>query len=233
MTLKHYSNFDVFKIEGSLLQRWLGEAAPRYARGSLIDLGCGTRPYESLFAPHVSSYFGVDFGQTAEVHYGETTRADLYADCTDTGLDAGSFDTLLSTQVMEHIFDTRKYVAECHRLLRAGGVGIFTIPFMSECHAEPYDFYRFTRYSIQRLFEEQGFEIVELRPLCGAYATLIQGKILSVYFREPRHLLHRIYRKIRNTLWVPVLNFMALHLDRLFWNERLCLDYCVVVRKKS
>jgi SAM-dependent methyltransferase len=227
-----YSYFDVFKIAGELLLGKLEELAPKYARGKLIDLGCGTKPYAAIFSKYVDSYFGVDFKDTADAHYGASTRADLYADCTDTGLAAGSFDTLLSTQVMEHIYETGKYIAECNRLLRAGGIGIFTIPFVCECHAEPHDYYRFTRYSIQRLFEEHGFSVLELSPLGGAYATLIQIKIMSIYCREPRNLPHRIFRKVRNTIFIPILNFMALHLDKYFWNDKLCINYSVVVKKK-
>jgi len=229
----HYSYFDVFKIAGELLSRKLEEFASRYAQGRLIDLGCGARPYEKIFAPYIDSYFGVDSRETAEAHYGESTKADLYADCTDTKLESGSFDTLLSTQVIEHIYDHRKYIAECRRLLRAGGIGIFTIPFVCECHAEPHDYFRFTRYGIQRLFEEQNFTVLDLVPLGGAYATLIQVKIMSLYYREPRNLAHRVFRKLRNTIMVPLLNFLALHLDKWFWNDKLCINYAVVVQKEE
>ncbi len=230
-TRVHIPYSDVYKIAAELILLKLEELVPKYARGQLIDLGCGTKPYEYLFSSHVDSYFGVDFGQTAEAHYGASTKADLYADCTKTGLQAEGFDTLLSTQVMEHIYETKEYVTECHRLLRRGGIGIFTIPFVCECHAEPHDYYRFTKYSIQRLFEDSGFSIAELTPLGGAYATLIQTKIISIYCREPQNLPHRIFKKVRNTICIPILNFMALNLDKYFWNDKLCINYALVVKK--
>ena len=87
-------------------------------------------PFEPVFAPFVDSHFGVDFGATAALHDGEKTQADLLIDGTNTKLPAGSFDTLLSTQVLEHVFETDAFIAECHRLLAAGGKGIFTIPFV-------------------------------------------------------------------------------------------------------
>lgn len=219
------------KVTEELTRRRLSAAAARHARGKLIDLGCGAKPYAGLFAPFVSSHFGVDFGETAGLHYGAATKADLLVDGADTKLPAGSFDTLLSTQVLEHVFDTDAFIAECHRLLAKGGKGIFTIPFLWQCHAEPNDFYRFTRHSIRRLFEERGFRVVELEPIGGAYAALIQTRIVSLHCREVANPVRRVLRKAANLVRLPWLNWKALHLDGLFWNDKLCLNYLLVVAK--
>ena len=219
------------KIASELLWRKLAEVAEKYAKGDLVDIGCGTKPYEPLFIPYISRYFGVDWHATSDAHYGSATRADLFADCTDTKLAGESFDTLLSTQVMEHIYDTRAYLLECKRLLKPGGVGIFTIPLVWETHAEPYDYFRFTRFSLERLFQEHGFIIEQMEPLGGAYATLIQMKIVSLYCRPLENLPYRVIRKLRNLLLIPIQNILALSLDKAFWNDKLCLNYAVIVRK--
>jgi SAM-dependent methyltransferase len=223
------------KISATLLLRSLTEAAGKHARGRLIDIGCGAKPYSSIFSPRVDSYFGVDFSGTADANYGAETKADLYIDGTDTKLPSGSFDTLLSTQVLEHVFETSKFIAECHRLLAKGGRGIFTIPFVWQCHAEPHDYFRFTRYSLDKLFRDQGFRIVEITPLGGAYAALLQTRIESLHCRElprtPAYLPYRIARKLRNLVMLPIWNWKGLHLDKLFWNDKLCLNYLVVVAK--
>jgi hypothetical protein len=89
------------KITATLLRAELEQVANQYAQGRLVDIGCGPKPYEPIFSPYVTDYFGVDWEGASELHYGSATMADLYADCTNTGLDSESFDTLLSTQVME------------------------------------------------------------------------------------------------------------------------------------
>lgn len=221
------------KITSEFLWAGLDKAAKSYAKGRLIDLGCGTKPYEPLFHSYVTQYFGVDWEQAAGVHYGSATRADHFADCTDTKLEAESFDTLLSTQVMEHIYDTHAYLRECNRLLKRGGLGIFTVPFVWQTHAEPFDYYRFTEYSLEKLFAQHGFVVEKIEPLGGAYATLIQTKIISIYCRPSKFLPYRIFRTIRNAVMIPVLNFMALYLDRVCWNEKLCLNYLVIVKKQA
>ena len=223
------------KITRNNILRHLKRLAPKYASGKLADLGCGVKPYHAIFEPFIKSYLGVDFAAAAEKNYGENTKADIYADCIDTKLESEIFDTILSTQVLEHISDPEKYVGECYRLLKRGGIGIFTIPFLWPLHSEPFDYYRFTKYALEKLFMAKGFDIIELGPMEGAYAALIQAKIISVYMRsaEKESILRKIHRRMAGFFLVPFLNFKALYLDNLFWNDKLCLNYYLVVRKKQ
>ena len=96
--------------------------------------------------------------------------------------------------------------------MKKGGIGIFTTPFLWQCYAETYDFYRFTRYSIQRLFSESGFEVLEIENLEGAYATLIRDRLAYLLGREHNNLCIKIICRLRNLLLVPYLNFKALNL---------------------
>lgn len=206
-------------------------AAEKYASGNMIDVGCGSKPYQQLFQPFIDTYFGIDFPPTIEAHYGSDTKADLFIDCTDTELENESYDTILSTQVMEHIYDTKKYIAECYRILKKGGVGIFTVPFLWECHAEPFDYYRFTRYAIERQFQEQAFKIMELRPLEGAYAAIAQAKIVSLNAMPVKTWLMKLFRKIFLLIYIPIVNYFALNFDKYFYNDKLCLNYLLIVKK--
>lgn len=226
------SYFDPCKITRENIKKAMIMVANRYSKGSLVDLGCGVKPYEPLFKDGVSSYYGVDFLTTAEVNYGERTQADLLADCADTKLPSESYDTVLSTQVIEHVYDTDKYISEIHRLLKKDGNAIITAPLMWQCHAVPYDYHRFTRYSLEKIFKDKGFEILEITELEGAFAAVIQMIIVSVYGNcENQHVLIRYFRRAQRVFWVPILNYLALHLDNTFLNKKLCLNYLVVAKK--
>lgn len=225
------SYFSPTKISRQNIVMAMCYAAQKYASGNMIDVGCGSKPYQPIFQPYVDTYFGVDYPPTATVNYGEKTKADLFVDCTDTKLEANSYDTILSTQVIEHIYDTKKYVAECYRILKKGGIGIFTIPFLWQCHAEPFDYYRFTKYAIERHFREQAFEILELRPLEGAYAAIAQTKIVSLYSMPAKYLLTQLIRKILLLIYVPILNYLAFRFDKYLYNDKLCLTYLLIVKK--
>jgi len=229
--MNNYSYFSNTKIVQEYLKLFILDVAAKYSRGNLVDLGCGSKPYEDIFTPHINSYFGVEHKEINELYFGETNKADLLADCTNTGLDSEAYDTLLSTEVLEHVFETELFLKEAFRLLKIGGIGIFTVPFIWQIHGEPIDYYRFTKYSLSRLFKNAGFNIIEIRPLQGAYATLIQAQILSIYCRPVNNILLRAIRKVRNIIYFPILNFIALKFDKLFWNDKMCLTYAVIVKK--
>jgi len=226
------SYFSAVKIARDNIYKGLKRNAG-YASGKLVDIGCGIKPYEPIFKPYVELYFGVDYPQTIGSHYGINTKADLYADCSETGIRDSVFDTLLSTQVIEHVFDTRKFIKECNRILVPGGIGIFTVPFLWECHSEPYDFYRFTKYSIQKLFNESGFKIIVLENLEGAYAALMQARIIYMFGRRQLNVLQKVLCKLKQVFLLPYLNYKALHFDRMYYNynDKLCLNYLLVVKK--
>ena len=220
------------KITRQLRLGCIKKYAAQYSRGNLIDLGCGIKPYEQFFTPYVDNYFGVDYEPAAETNYQDLTRADLFADCTDTGLESDSYDTLLSTQVIEHVLDTKKFISECYRLLKKDGIGIFTIPFVWQLHAEPYDYYRFTRFLIESQFQDAGFEILELKPIEGPLATINQTKIISLFYHgkiKNRYLakFYNIYNKIR----IPIINYFTLKFDHMIENKKTCLNYILIVKK--
>jgi SAM-dependent methyltransferase len=186
LNLGNFSIFSPVKIASDLLWSVVTFFSIKYARGRLVDIGCGKKPYKILFEDVIDEYFGVDWQEASSPHYGAETCADLYADCTNTKLPSESFDTLISTQVMEHIYDTDSYLNECYRLLKFGGFGLFTVPFAWENHGEPFDYYRFSKHSLEKLFTEKGFEIVEIAPIGGAYSAFNQIKIVSIYNRPQK-----------------------------------------------
>src|ERR1700753_3943514 len=95
------------------LFRDIKEAVPLYARGEVLDIGCGNKPYESLFTG-ITKYVGCDIVQSSG------KKVDVICDVTQIPLDDGQFDTVFSTQVLEHVADHQKMLQEAYRLLRKG-----------------------------------------------------------------------------------------------------------------
>ena len=54
---------DWVDLQWAVLERSLRAVAPR-ARGRLLDVGCGNKPYEAWFRPFVRSYIGVEHAAT-------------------------------------------------------------------------------------------------------------------------------------------------------------------------
>jgi SAM-dependent methyltransferase len=70
-------------------------------------------------------------------------------------LPKATYDAFVLTQTLQYVFDLRSAVESIHRLLRAGGVALITVPSVSRIAASAGvdgEFWRFTTASCRRLF---------------------------------------------------------------------------------
>jgi SAM-dependent methyltransferase len=135
----------------------------------VLDAGAGDAPYRELFAH--TDYTTTDW--TRSVHAG-ARAADIVAPLDDLPLEDASVDAVLCTQVLEHVESPAAVLAELHRVLRPGGCIWLTAPLVWPLHEEPYDFFRYTPYSLERLLTSAGFSDVEIAPRNGYFATVAQ-----------------------------------------------------------
>ncbi len=157
------------------LVRWL-EAEARLAGGRpqkprLLDVGCGTRPYEHLFAPHVAEYVGVDVANPA---------ADLEGTVEEIPVPDAGFDLVLCTQTLEHAADPRRAVQELRRVVAPGGRVLASTHGVQVYHPNPVDLWRWTHAGLERLFGENGaWSAVTVTPGAGTAACL--GMLIAHY----------------------------------------------------
>ncbi len=154
---------------------FIKESAPKYAHGTLVDIGCGVKPYKSIFASYVDKHIGIDLEQSPHGSF----YVDVIANAYDTTLKESSCDLILCSEVLEHLEEPGKALCEMNRILKKKGIIILTVPFFWHIHEAPKDFYRYSEYGLRYLVEQAGFEIVELKPLTGFIATFSQ---LLIYF---------------------------------------------------
>ena len=143
-------------------------------RGRLLDVGCGTKPYRSLF--EVEEYVGLDIDS-------ETTRrraiADVLYDGTRFPFDDGRFDAVLCNQVLEHVFNPEAFVEEIRRVLAPGGRLLLTVPFVWDEHEQPWDYARYSSFGLRALLEKHGFKVVHHEKLLADASVLFQ--LLNAY----------------------------------------------------
>lgn len=135
----------------------------------VLDVGAGSAPYRELFQH--AEYTTADWEQSVHL---DGQAPDVTAPADALPLDDRSFDVVLSTQVLEHVPEPARVLAELHRVLLEGGRLFLTVPLVWELHELPHDYYRYTPSGLAHLLETAGFADVEIKPRNDCFATIAQ-----------------------------------------------------------
>ncbi len=183
-------------------------------KGSLVDVGCGNKPFEKIFR-NVDTYFGIDISNSG--------KADLVCDVLDIRVENEIADSVLCTQVIEHVPDPDKLISEIHRISKPGAYCILTAPHFSRIHGAPNDFFRFTPFGLRYLFEKHGFEIIAIEGMKGGWLTFIY--LVMFYFFDKMKKFSLLF-----TPWFCLFYLVIQKLDR---DGRYAFNYILVAKKKE
>jgi SAM-dependent methyltransferase len=156
-------------------------AHDRYLKGGevLVDYGCGSMPYRSLFLDKVQSYRGADLSDNPQIEIALDEHGRML--CEDS-----STDLVLSTQVLEHVDDPNLYLGEAHRVLKADGLLLLTTHGYWMYHPDPYDYWRWTSAGLKKIVAANGFEVVDFKGIIGRSAMGLQLFQDGLYFKVPK-----------------------------------------------
>ena len=162
----------------ALVMHWYAGQLPKHARGRLLDLGCGKVPLYPLYAPHVDEVLCADWPNSLHGQAFLDFACDLG---TGVPLADGSVDTVIASDVLEHVFRPRLVLAEIFRILKPGGAALINVPMLYCVHEAPHDYFRYTQFAVAALAEEAGFKVETVDPLGGKLLALadIAGKLLQ------------------------------------------------------
>ena len=91
--------------------------------GKILDLGCGTKPYEKLFV-NSDEYIGL------EVKGGGINDADIFYDGNKFPFSDKEFDSMVSFQVIYQIPNLEEILKEINRIVKNDGKLLISIPFI-------------------------------------------------------------------------------------------------------
>ncbi|NMX21365.1 hypothetical protein C5S30_02785 [ANME-1 cluster archaeon GoMg4] len=202
--------------------------AREYAGCKLLDMGCGNKPYESIFSDVADKEIGIDLPISKSANKLEK-QADVYGSVLKLPFKSHSFDTVLSTQVLEHVPEPKRMLKEAYRVLKKDGYLILTAPMTWGLHEIPDDYYRYTKYGLKYLAGSVGFEIVYIKARCGFWGVIGQRISSWVYYFRgvPKSL---IGEGIKRSLCAMIQAFYLL-LDKINKDEGETLGYVVVAKK--
>lgn len=124
--------------------------------GTVLDIGCADgKP--GRYLPDGTDYIGLDYFDTATGWY--KTRPSVFGDAQQLPFADEIVDHILLLDVLEHIPDPDRCLAEIFRVLKTGGTVTIQVPFIYPIHDAPLDFHRWTRFGLRRAAERAGFVV--------------------------------------------------------------------------
>lgn len=195
--------------------------------GTVIDLGCGTRPFEADILLHAKQYIGLDWSNTLH-----GTHANVVADLNQPlPIADASADHVVSFEVIEHLAEPATMLGEAARILRSGGALTLSAPFQWWIHEEPWDYQRFTHYGLEYQLRKVGFTEIAITPTTGFWSMwLLKFNYQSArLIRGPRVLRMAIRAFLIPIWWLN--QTVAPWFDKIWPEERETAGYFVTARK--
>ena len=193
--------------------------------GKVLDIGCGTKPYQK-YCLNSNEYIGIEI-DTPENR--KNKNADCFYDGKTFPFHDKSFDSVLSTQVFEHVFNPDDFLKELNRVLKINGKLLLTIPFVWDEHEQPFDFARYSSFGIKHLLEKNGFSIIESHQSVNNISCIFQLFNNYVYKKT---ISGNILKKLIKLLLIPLFNTFGLVFKLITpKNNDLYLDNIILAKK--
>lgn len=186
-------------------------SASSLGKGRMLDVGCGLRPYERYFKDRVNEYIGLDHSPGSG-YLGN--KANIFGDIKKLPFKANSFDTILFTEVLEHIDSPDSAIDELSRVINEDGRIIVTSPFVYPLHGAKIDYFRFTEKGLISLLERHNFQILSSKIILGSAMTL--AMLINIYLYEECFLWNRIFYPL-SILIRPLILLMIFFVNIIGW----------------
>ena len=202
-----------------------------YIKGRVLDFGCGRKPYKYLFT--TDEYIGIDYENKGHSH--DEEDIDVYYNGKTIPFENNYFDSVITTEVFEHVFNLDEVLKELFRVLKPGGNLLITCPFVWNEHEIPHDYARYTQFALADLLKKNGFSILVSDKSGNYITTLFQLWNLyffrKVYFKCNKFFITRFLYKYVLVLFI---NITGVVFNKILpKDDSLYLNNIVVAGKNS
>ena len=197
--------------------------------GNFLDVGCGSKPYKVFLLENtkIEKYVGLDIENARK--YGEDTADIFWTSDGKIPLPSESVHSAMATEVLEHCPDPGATLSEVSRVLAPGSTFFLTVPFLWNLHEVPFDEYRYTPFSLERLLKNAGFEVISVRAHGGWNAAL--GLIMALWCR--RYWRNKIVKFALSAVLLPLI-YLLFRTDKrpsTFGEGQLITGISIIAKK--
>lgn len=192
--------------------------------GITLDVGCGTKPYEKYFKS--SRYIGLEIDTTLNR---DIKKADYFYDGGTFPFANQEFDSIVTNQVFEHVFNPSQFLKELNRVLKMKGTLLMTVPFVWDEHEQPYDYARYSSFGLKSVLKENGFEIIKHIKSVNDLRVLVQ-LLNGFIYKKSVHI--PILKQLLTIFVMFPINILGIAISKLLpSNNDLYLDNIILAKK--
>jgi SAM-dependent methyltransferase len=144
---------------------WVFEEARPHLGSSILEVGCGTGTYTTLFGRTGARVLAMDledaFVQAARSTTSAMPNVEVRQGDVTTAVWDRDFDTVVMLDVLEHLDDDRAMLQRLHHAMRPGGRILLKVPAFAWLHGSLDDAVghrrRYDRRTLERVLEQAGF----------------------------------------------------------------------------
>ncbi len=190
------------------LRRSIQAVNRRAEIGRLLDVGCATGNYLAEMQRFGWSVAGVEIQAEAAEYARARFGFDVFTgDLLASNLPAHSFDVVTLWDVLEHTHYPIAILQEAHRVIKPGGLLVFSIPDPTAVWADrfgpawigydtPRHLYLFHGDSLALLLNQTGFSLVERQHFLATYHTWVASFHTWLNWRMPDSWRRRLILKL-------------------------------------
>jgi SAM-dependent methyltransferase len=193
--------------------------------GRTLDVGCGQKPYETLFK--ASQYIGLEIDSPENRQH---KKADYFYDGNTFPFQDGEFDSIVINEVFEHVFNPDGFLGELNRVLKPEGRMLMTVPFCWDEHEQPNDYARYSSFGLISIVERHGFKVIERRKSMNDIRVIFQ--LLNGYLYKKTVTPNGYLNLLTTFLLMAPFNLLGALLSKILpGNDDLYLDNIIVAQK--
>jgi 2-polyprenyl-3-methyl-5-hydroxy-6-metoxy-1,4-benzoquinol methylase len=183
------------------------------SKGRLLDIGCATGNFLNIAHTNGWKVLGIEPIEEAAKIAREHYHLDVITGTLDSvDLENASFDVISMWDVLEHLPSPKNTLFKCEKLLKSGGLLVFSIPnlisFDRYIFGEnwigwdaPRHFNLFTQDSISQLLNLAGFEEVDRKCILGGKGTFFLSLDQVLGDGRARSVIKPTYPFLSALLW--------------------------------